>query len=111
MELDSQENPGETKSSEVELDSQENPGETKSWEVEPGSNSRMVCLAAKLLLGHCLCDFAPHSCGNSNTRSTEVNCGGQSPKTVSKVPQLLKRKESRSGIEPIKKSERQNSWQ
>ena len=51
MELDSQESPGEIKSSrEVELDSQESPGEIKRREVELDSHSRMVCLTAKLFL-------------------------------------------------------------
>ena len=68
VELDSQENPGEIKRREwswtlkrtqeqgVELDSQENPGEIKSREVELGSNSRLVCLAAKLFFNSCFSD-------------------------------------------------------
>ena len=56
VELDSQENPGEIKGLEVELDSQENRGEVKSREVELGSNSRLVCLAAKLFLNSCFSD-------------------------------------------------------
>ena len=77
VELDSQENPTagsgaglsrEPKSREwswtlkrtqkqgVELDSQENPGEIRSREVELGSNSRLVCLAAKLFFNSCFSD-------------------------------------------------------
>ena len=59
MELDSQESPGEIKSSrEVELDSQESPGEIKRREVELGSHSRMDCLAAEMFLNSC---FSGHS--------------------------------------------------
>ena len=53
------------------------PGEIKSREVELGSHSCWTVLLQlafpqQLLIGHCLCDFAPHSCWNSNSRSTQV---------------------------------------
>ena len=56
MELDSEENPGEIKSKEVELDPQENPGEIKSREVELGCHSRNDCFAASFFLNSCFSD-------------------------------------------------------